>query len=463
MHARRSDVRSNRAALGVRALAAVLVAVVVGALSASSAAGEDTPPPLEEEEYIGDFAFLCERVATTYNGWSAIAASETTSITAGSKSTSIRQGDVATVLSYFATQFDARVEAISAFNGYRSFESNLAAGGSCRSDHMSGTALDINGGAHPWEARPGVVYPANGGFTTSQLAAIRAIQAEVSGVVQWGGDYGVGNRDAMHFYIHGTASAVQNAVRNLWGSPPPTGGGGTTPPPAPRAWIYLSNASVLGAATFAGFQFGDAGDQLVRGDWDGNGTETIGVFRGGTWYLNNQNDNSAPELAFGFGAAGDIALAGDWDGDGVDTTGVYRAGLWYLRGSNDLNSAFVTIGWGNPSGDVPVVGDWDGNGTDTPGLFRGGDRGGEWFINNGLTAHTDHTFIYGNNGDAPAAGDWDGNGTDTPAVIRGNIWYLNNGLDGTAELAPSYGNPGDTPFPGNWDGVGGDGFGVLRY
>lgn len=235
--------------------------------------------------------------------------------------------------------------------------------------------------------------------------------------------------------------------------------------PGAPAWalISLSNGSATGATPFTEFRFGDPGDRAVRGDWDGDGTETVGVFRQGSWYLNNSNDNSPPEISFGFGNPGDVPLVGDWDGDGIDSVGVWRSGAWYLRATNASASSFVTIGWGNATGDTPIVGDWDGTGTDTPGIVRTTSMGNEWIFNNTLTDHTDSSHRYGNPGDAVVVGDWDGNGTDTPAVIRGNTWYLDNGFDGVVDRQADYGNPGDLPFPGDWDGVGGDSFGILRF
>ena len=52
--------------------------------------------------------------------------------------------------------------------------------------------------------------------------------------------------------------------------------------------------------------------------------------------------------------AGDIPLSGDWDGNGTTTIGVFRAGTWFLRNSNSPGGVDVTFSWGAP-GDIPVV------------------------------------------------------------------------------------------------------------
>jgi hypothetical protein len=54
----------------------------------------------------------------------------------------------------------------------------------------------------------------------------------------------------------------------------------------------------------------------VVGDWDGNGTMTIGLYRpaGSIFFLRNINATGSPDLFIPYGAAGDRPLAGDWDG-----------------------------------------------------------------------------------------------------------------------------------------------------
>jgi len=59
------------------------------------------------------------------------------------------------------------------------------------------------------------------------------------------------------------------------------------------------------------------------------------------------------------GNPGDVGIAGDWDGDGIDTIGVYRNGRFLLRNSNDPGFAEIVFSLGNP-GDMPIAGDWDG-------------------------------------------------------------------------------------------------------
>ena len=64
---------------------------------------------------------------------------------------------------------------------------------------------------------------------------------------------------------------------------------------------------------------------------------------------------------FTFGAGGAVAVGGDWNGDGTDSIGLYIPGsaVFFLKNSNSGGGADVTAGFGGP-GLVPIVGDWDG-------------------------------------------------------------------------------------------------------
>jgi hypothetical protein len=50
------------------------------------------------------------------------------------------------------------------------------------------------------------------------------------------------------------------------------------------------------------------------GDWDGNGSFTIGVYRPSdfTFYLRNTNSTGAPETVAALGTKGDIPVVGNW-------------------------------------------------------------------------------------------------------------------------------------------------------
>jgi|RhiMetdeSRZDD1v2_1073273.scaffolds.fasta_scaffold155094_2 hypothetical protein len=217
--------------------------------------------------------------------------------------------------------------------------------------------------------------------------------------------------------------------------------------------IFLKNTNASGFADVA-LNYGLGGDYPVVGDWDGNGTVTIGVYRNGSFYLRNFNTKGFADLVFPFGAPGDQPVAGDWDGNGTDTIGVYRSstGTFYLRNSNTTGPPQMSFVLGNP-GDIAIAGDWNGDGTDTTGVFR--PSNGALFLKNiNSSGFADVAINYGLPGDFPVVGDWDGNGTTTIGVYRNGQFLLRNSNDlGFANIVFNLGNPGDMPIAGNWDGI----------
>jgi hypothetical protein len=99
----------------------------------------------------------------------------------------------------------------------------------------------------------------------------------------------------------------------------------------------------------------------IAGDWDGNGTDTTGVFRpsNGALYLKNSNATGFADIQINYGLPGDRPVTGDWDGNGTDTIGIYRNGSFYLRNSNTIGFADIVFDLGVP-GDMPIAGNWDG-------------------------------------------------------------------------------------------------------
>ena len=214
--------------------------------------------------------------------------------------------------------------------------------------------------------------------------------------------------------------------------------------------LFLKNSNTTGFADVA-INYGVPGDYPVVGDWDGNGTTTIGIYRNGSFYLRNSNTVGFADIVFPFGLPGDQPIAGDWDGDGDDTIGVFRNGIFFLRNSNSAGNADISFGLGNP-GDVGIAGDWDGNGTDTTGVFR--PVNGIIFLKNAnTTGFADVALNYGIPGDKPVMGDWNNDGVDTIGVYRNGTFYLRNtNTVGFAEIVFDLGIPGDMPIAGNWDG-----------
>jgi subtilisin family serine protease len=226
-----------------------------------------------------------------------------------------------------------------------------------------------------------------------------------------------------------------------------------------------------------GSGFGAEQDMPVAGDWDGDGDDTVGVWRQGVteaqFRLRNSNSAGAPDLTFTYGDVAtmyydDWPVVGDWDGDGDDTVGVWRSASggalssFLLRNSNSAGSADYSIPWGKHSTDLAVVGDWDGDGDDTVGIWEKSTNTFWLRSSNAPTGWTYQTVQFGHSeapyNDIPVAGDWDGDGDDTVGVYR-RQWGLfilrNSNAAGAADeyqvqwgapAAPTY----DWPVVGNW-------------
>jgi hypothetical protein len=217
--------------------------------------------------------------------------------------------------------------------------------------------------------------------------------------------------------------------------------------------LYLKNRNESGFADIA-INYGTGGDYPVVGDWDGNGTATIGIYRNGSFYLRNSNTLGFADIVFAYGQPGDQPIAGDWNGNGVDTIGVFRpsTGQFLLRDSNSSGAADYSFFLGNV-GDVGIAGDWTGQGFDTAGVFRP-SNGALYLKNTNATGFAEIQINYGLPGDQPVTGDWNADGVDTIGVYRSGRFLLrNSNTIGFADIDFFLGNPGDMPIAGDWDGL----------
>ena len=124
------------------------------------------------------------------------------------------------------------------------------------------------------------------------------------------------------------------------------------------------------------FYYGNAQDLPVAGDWNGDGVDTVGHFRGGRWTLDvdGTGTRTRGDVEFTYGQAGDRPVAGDFNRDGTDEIGVFRDGKWYIDtdGDRKLTDADMVIDFGR-TGDHPIVDDFDGDGEDEIGVYRDGE------------------------------------------------------------------------------------------
>ncbi len=119
----------------------------------------------------------------------------------------------------------------------------------------------------------------------------------------------------------------------------------------PEAAVVASSEAGESVSSDADYKFGDVGDLAFAGDFDGDGIDTIGLFRPSTgmFYLKNTHAEGAADIEFAFGEPGDIPIAGDWtDQDGVDSVAVYRpsTGTFYFRYANRAGAADEILEFG---------------------------------------------------------------------------------------------------------------------
>lgn len=244
-----------------------------------------------------------------------------------------------------------------------------------------------------------------------------------------------------------------------------------------QSWFLDTDGNT--AAHEIDFNYGLAGDHFVAGNWDGLGTKAGVVRQPGQngapnngllhWYL-DLNGDPAAEQQIAFGLPGDIPVIGDWDGNGTDNIGVVRLpgvngapndGLlhWYFDTNGDPN-AELQRAYGLP-GDIPVVGDWNQSGRSQIGVVRTRPDGFmNWLQDLNGDIHADRSFIFGYApaGDKPIVGDWEGIGGDNAGVVRppaagqGSLltWLLDTNNDPTPDIARQYGIVGDKPVVGHW-------------
>ena len=253
--------------------------------------------------------------------------------------------------------------------------------------------------------------------------------------------------------------------------------------------------------TSQGIQFGMLGGTPLAGDFDGDGTDEVAVFKDGYWMIDiNRNGQwDEGDLLARLGDAQDRPVVGDWDGDGKDDIGIYGP-MWerdpeaierdpglpnpdndpYTKPKNvpptdeDATNGARTMkltSYGKQRADVvdhvfgigdgeviPVTGDWNGNGVRSIGTFTDG----RWELDvngDGRFDYEDETVDFGRAGDIPVVGDFNGDGIEDIAVYRSGTWMIdtngNRELDATDKTF-EMGGANSKPVVGDWDGDGTD-------
>lgn len=198
------------------------------------------------------------------------------------------------------------------------------------------------------------------------------------------------------------------------------------------------------------YQYGQTGDHPLMADWSGSGVATPAVVRGTrrgpagdtalVWHIRQVEGSGQPDLVFEYGQAGDVPVVGDWDGDGVASPGVVRGNRWLLRNANSAGPADHDFTFGE-AGDIPVVGRWTDDGRARAGMVRGDT----WMLRT-TDGGALNTFDFGPGG-VPVAGDWQGLGVDRPGWFEDGTWHLRHSLSGgPADETFQFGSAGGTPL-----------------
>ncbi|MDO5552745.1 MAG: SdrD B-like domain-containing protein [Planctomycetia bacterium] len=268
-------------------------------------------------------------------------------------------------------------------------------------------------------------------------------------------------------------------------------------------WLIRGNDGSVAAR----YQFGTDGAFAIVGDWNGDGTDSIGVYREGKWYLDRDGDGDwdADDLWAELGSKKDQPVAGDWDGDGKSDIGVFgpqwagdplaistEPGLpadsnSYVNVSRPKNVPpefnGATFGhrvlkhrsnpqvrldlidhvfeYGN-EGDKAVTGDWNGDGVSKIGVYRGG----KWFLDVNGNGRWDSEDVYvedfGGKDSLPVVADFNHDGIDEIGTFAAGRWDLDTNGDYEPDVYFTFGQEGDQPVVGDFNGDGNVQFGVYR-
>lgn len=225
--------------------------------------------------------------------------------------------------------------------------------------------------------------------------------------------------------------------------------------------------------------FGLATDVPVIGDWNGDGADDVGFRRPATsrFYLDANGNRQWDDIGGGditsatFGLSTDRAVIGDWNGDGTDDIGVWRPStrqfILDTNGNRRLDSSangdIRTTAFGLAT-DYPVIGDWNGDGIDDLGFWRPSNR--QFYLDANGNRSWDGTVggdlvtgAFGLATDRPVVSDWNGDGTDDLGFWRPSSREFlldtnrNKRWDGTAggdTVTTAFGLSTDVPLVGSW-------------
>lgn len=214
-----------------------------------------------------------------------------------------------------------------------------------------------------------------------------------------------------------------------------------------RGNTYYFKYSLSNGEADLTIHYGWANDQILVGDWDGDGVDSLCVRRGNTYYFKNSLASGPADNVIHYGRANDTILAGDWNGNGKDTLCVRRGNEYHVKNSISSGVADSVIHYGRGNDQI-LAGDWNGDGKDTLCVRRGN----EYHFKNSISSGVADSIIhYGRGNDQILAGDWNGDNKDTLCVRRGNEYHIKNNItSGPADKVVLYGRTNDITYAGTW-------------
>jgi hypothetical protein len=176
-------------------------------------------------------------------------------------------------------------------------------------------------------------------------------------------------------------------------------------------FFFLSDSNTTPTVSYT-VLFGNPGDTPFAGKWTADMThDGIGVYRNsnGILYQRKSLTSGFDDFFAVYGNPGDKGFAGDWDGNGFDSIGIYRNSnqTWFLTNNSTpsgITFSDIDFVW-NIWITSPITGDWDGDGVSTVG-YRSFDFGVFVLHSTNASAGTDNTFAFGPTPGKPIAGKW---------------------------------------------------------
>jgi len=178
--------------------------------------------------------------------------------------------------------------------------------------------------------------------------------------------------------------------------------------PANQGWLfrYTNSAGPVELSFLYGQGLSDY--QPFVGDWNGDDTDTQGIYTRftssniGVFALSNAFNSfdaaTLPSFAYTDANANWLPTSGDWDGNGADSVGAYRVtdGIWVLTNNNSSTTpSYPAFSFGGGAGVLPLSGDWDGDGDNSIGIYNFSNS--RFILSNevGSSATVNFNFVYG--------------------------------------------------------------------